>query len=792
MIKKLLSALTICTTIVFSQNTNVQFKSQLTFPGQTCANIGGFADSLNNEYALVCASKGLAIVDVTVPTNPILKKQVSGPTNLWREVKTYKGFAYVTNEADSGLQIINLNGLPDTTLPSKFWKGDGAIAGLLKTIHALHIDTTKGFAYLYGSNSNLANGGVIVADLTNPWNPTYAGKYNSHYVHDGYVDNDTLYAGEIYQGKFTVINFANKVSPQVLQSVSTPGNFTHNTWISDNRKVIYTTDEVNGSYLAAYDISNLTNITELDRIQSNPGSGSVVHNVHIHNDYAVSSWYKDGFTIVDAHRPTNLVQVGNYDTYSGSGSGFEGAWGVYPYLPSGNILVTNINEGLFVLTPTYVRASYLEGTVVDSSNGAPIFNAKVDILSTSASDNSLLNGTYATGTPQSGSFSVLVSKVGYYSKTIPNVNLSNGIVSVLHVTLTPIPTTNFSVTVYDNTGNPLSSASASLINTIYTYTANSNASGTATFSGVKIGTYTLVVGKWGYIAECNGAIISLTPTPLSFSLSPGYSDDFSVDLGWTISGTATSGTWVRAKPVGTIFNTTTANPATDASSNDCLDFAYITGNGGGAPSFDDVDNGVTILTSPSFDLTSYSNPEISFYKWFFNDGGAGSPNDSLELVVSNGITADTVAYFDYTSPNNSTWDLFSFPVKNHIALTSTMNFKISIWDKSPFHLVEGGIDNFEIKENTSNSITTNTSPTNELKQVFGASSSYLAYQTIVSHNNQYRIEIIDLTGKKIKQYYLNDSKGMVELNSSDLSKGLYIGKLVVNNETRSVTKIIIH
>ncbi|HEY6163111.1 MAG TPA: choice-of-anchor B family protein [Bacteroidia bacterium] len=413
--------LTLCFTAIaalaFSQNMNVTFRANMTFPGQTLANICGYVDSQGNEYALCGGSQGLIIVDVTNPSNPVLKVTVPEVNNLWKEIKVYGNYAYVTTEGGGGLHIIDLSPLPNTTLPSHYYTGDGAIAGQLNKVHALHIDTTKKFIYLFGGDLN--PGGAIALDINvDPYNPTYAGRYSANYIHDGYVDNDTLYGAHIYQGYFSVINFANKTSPQVLQTQNTPGNFTHNTWPSNDKKYLFTTDEVSNSYLSSYDISNLNNITLLDKIQSNPGSNSIVHNTHILNNWAITSWYRDGITIVDVTRPNNLIQVGNYDTYpAGSGSGYDGAWGVYPFLPSGTIVVSNINEGLFVLTPNYVRACYLEGTAIDSVTTLPLYRVNVNISTVNVMDSSDANGIYRTGTAIPGTYNITYTKSGYYPLT---------------------------------------------------------------------------------------------------------------------------------------------------------------------------------------------------------------------------------------------------------------------------------------------------------------------------------------------------------------------------------------
>src|SRR5690606_38295279 len=71
--------------------------------------------------------------------------------------------------------------------------------------------------------------------------------------------------------------------------------------------------------------------------------------------YIVISYYHDGVQVYDISDPRNPVRAGFYDTYpeNTNFSGFQGCWGVYPYLPSGNIIASDITHGLFVLTPPY-------------------------------------------------------------------------------------------------------------------------------------------------------------------------------------------------------------------------------------------------------------------------------------------------------------------------------------------------------------------------------------------------------------------------------------------------------
>ena len=259
----LCAGLTLTLGTAMAQNYNLELRSTLSFPGQTLANICGYTQD-GREYALLGASKGMIIVDITNPDMPQQIVQIPGPDNLWKEIKTYDHYAYVTSEGGQGLQIVDLSNLPNSTLNSHFYTGDGVIQGGMDKIHALHIDVKKGYLYTFGGD--LFQGGAKILDLnTDPYNPSYVGKYDQlGYVHDGFAENDTLYAAHIYTGILAVVDMADKSNPKVLGTATTPGHFTHNAWLLDDHKHILTTDEEFASFVTAFDISNPEDIQELD------------------------------------------------------------------------------------------------------------------------------------------------------------------------------------------------------------------------------------------------------------------------------------------------------------------------------------------------------------------------------------------------------------------------------------------------------------------------------------------------------------------------------------------------
>lgn len=506
-------------TTASAQNLNTTFRAKMTFSNQTLANIWGYTGRDGKEYALLGAAKGLIIVDISNPDAPHQIVQIPGPNNLWKEIKTYSHYAYIVSEGGMGIQVVDLKGLPSPNLSYHYYKGDGAINNQLNAIHALHIDVNKGFLYAWGGN--LFNGGAKIFDLkSDPYNPKYVGKYDQlGYIHDGFVDQDTMFSGHIYAGQFAIVNMANKNAAELLATQGTPGAFTHNTWPTDDRKTLFTTDEINNSFLSAFDISDPTDIKLLDKIQSNPGSNSIVHNTYILRNWAITSWYKDGFTIVDATKPDNLVQVGNYDTYPTAGSGFDGCWGVYPFFPSGTLIASNINAlntgngELFVVTPDYHRACYLEGLITDAVTGQSLNNAKIEVLGSTplTQELSTSSGIYKTGQATSGYFNIRVSKSGYQNyETL--AFLKEGDATIVNAALFPNGTFSITGTALRQSDNqPVDGATIWLYGALSTNSTTTDPNGLFSFPSVTPGVYNIVAEAPGLgLAELFGQTIAST------------------------------------------------------------------------------------------------------------------------------------------------------------------------------------------------------------------------------------------------------------------------------------------
>lgn len=715
-------------------NFNVQFRSQLPYgTAVELSNIWGYVDSLGNEYALVGAQNGLSIVDVTNPANPIVKFTVAGTNSYWREVQVRGKYAYVTTEGCcNGLQIVNLSNLP-ASVSSKYWTGSGAIAGTLGRIHSLHIRDS----YLYLNGSQLFGGAALIVSLADPWNPVYISNTavnfsgNLRYVHDCYVRNDTLWGAHIYGGFFSAFNISNKANPVLITTQTTPNNFTHNAWMSDNgSSFLFTTDEVSNSFLASYDVSNTANITLLDKLQGNPGSGSIIHNTYIRNNFAISSYYKDGITIADVSRPRNMITVGKYDTYTqGSGNGFNGAWGVHPFLPSGNLIVSDINNGLFVLTPTYIRACYLEGVVRDSCTNLPLSNVSVIITGgTHHTELSSLTGEYRTGTAIAGSFTVTFSKTGYASKVMQNVVLQNGVLNAMNVSLRPINAVNLassSVVHPACFGAATGSINVTTSNgaTPFSYLW-SNGAITEDISNLTAGNYTLtIMDAQGCKASAAYTLISPTaiatsPTIVPVSCNQAQNGAIAVQVSGAVSPYTYQWSYTPFPPIVSSANQRSNFSGTTAlslipSGSSVPDSTGIDSLIAGVYQLQITDNNGCVSTN-NYSLANPINPcsvTISlrvFVEGFYLGGGTMRPvvNTSLQLTdtvlleLRSPVAPYSLLYSSSGVVSSSGWIQFVFSPslwQQTFYLVVKHRNSIETWSKTPFYIPQG-IQSFNLTE----------------------------------------------------------------------------------------------
>lgn len=323
------------------------------------SSIWGWHDKGNDrEYAILGGKDGTYFIEVTNPSNAVYRAYVPGRQKncTWREYKTHGKYAYAISDdlPPNSLQIIDMSGLPNAV--NVVHDSDE----IFETAHTLYIDKDK----LYCAHVRKKDGTyypMAVYSLANPEKPVFLRSLADDYpaidmVHDMFVRNDTVFASAGFQGMFIF-----KLKPdnrfQMLGSITSYNGqgYNHSSWLTPDGKTLVFADEVPEALPAKIaDVSDLSDIKITSYFQSN--IGATAHNPYIVGDnYLVFAYYQDGVQLYDISNPNNPIRIGYFDTHPQNGNlypegtGYNGCWGAYPFLPSGIILASDRQNGLFVI-----------------------------------------------------------------------------------------------------------------------------------------------------------------------------------------------------------------------------------------------------------------------------------------------------------------------------------------------------------------------------------------------------------------------------------------------------------
>ena len=330
-----------------------------------------------SEIAVIGSTAGTHFFDVTNPQNSsevaFVAGAYTGPGVIHRDYHDFDGYLYIVCDegSPSTLQIVDISNLP-TSVNIVYDSNN-----LLNKVHNIFIDTAT--AKLYACATGEA---MEVFSLTNPNNPTLIYTYNDvGHVHDAYVKNDTAFLNCGNDGlrimDFTMVNNSGDTPVELASYTSYPdAGYNHSGWLTDDGTIYAMQDENHGYDVKMLDVSDYSNISVLATFNSGVDPNSMAHNGIIKDDFLYLAYYHDGLRVFDISNPSNPVQVNYYDTYlPNNHNSYKGAWGVYPYLNSGNILVSDMQTGLYVFelttSPTEIKEekkpSYIYPNPITSS-----------------------------------------------------------------------------------------------------------------------------------------------------------------------------------------------------------------------------------------------------------------------------------------------------------------------------------------------------------------------------------------------------------------------------------------
>lgn len=612
----------------------------------------GYVSPSGREYALMGLSNQLAVVEITNPASPVIVGSISHSDSLWAEVKAYGTYCYVSNETGGGIDIIDLSAVDSgtVTLVQRFTGGG------ISTTHDVSVNVESGYLYLSGANIN--GGAIIALDLADPANPVIAGMWtaSSAYSHDAQI---VTYTSGPFAGReiafccdggtgFDIVDVTNKSNMFLVARRTYPNlSYCHQGWLSEDRRYFYINDETDGiNRTTIFDVSDIENPFFV--LDYTAGLGATDHNQYVRGNFIYEAEYRAGLRISCADDPLAPLPVGFFDSYpEDDNSGYNGAWNVFPFFPSGNVIISDIDRGLFVVDPS--QALTAGGMTFSYPDGLPALlcpdggtRVRVNI---DASCGATLNTTspqlhYDTG---SGFVAIALEFVspGEYDAVFPAIACQTQV----------------------------------------TYYVSANSTSPSSFTdpaGAPAVSY---------------SVVSATDTAITLT------ETFEAAGAWTVgdpssSDTATVGIWSRNDP-----QPTAAQPGDDhtpGAGTICWVTDYRAGTGVGTY---DVDNGKTTLRSPTLDLSTIPDPWIGYWRWYSNTAGSSPNQDVFTVDISSNDGASWTNVETVGPAGAGTaggWFYHEFPVAELVVPNNQIRLRFVAADVAPGSIIEAAIDDFQI------------------------------------------------------------------------------------------------
>ncbi len=350
--------------------------------------IWGWTDPASGrEFALMGRTDGTAFIEVSDPFNPVflanLPTQTSSST--WRDIKTVKDHAVIVADSagDHGMQIFDLSKLltidvADAPIQLSTDPADGDITlytGLASS-HNVAANEESGFVYVVGeARTGDCLAGLNMIDLNDPANPTFAGCYElDAYIHDTqcvtYNGVDSAHVGKEIcfnsaETHLGIVDVTDKANPVRLGTAFYPlSAYVHQGWLTEDHGYFVMNDELDEQLgMQPFTRSFVMDVTDLDlpfyKATFSSTEPAIDHNLYIKGNRMYETNYRAGLRILDISDiasgnllNSQLEEIAFFDIYPADNNpSFNGSWSNYPYFESGIVIVSGIENGLFVLRP---------------------------------------------------------------------------------------------------------------------------------------------------------------------------------------------------------------------------------------------------------------------------------------------------------------------------------------------------------------------------------------------------------------------------------------------------------
>ncbi len=330
-------------------------------------------------------TNGTAFVDITNPEDPVFLGRLPTETQVGsgRDIKVYQDHAYIVADRGfgnpsigaHGMQVFDLTRLRGLVAPQTF--SADVVYSDFEEAHNLAINEESGFAYAVASNT--CGGGLHIIDIRTPKNPMFAGCYAVAVTHDTQCviyhgpdaqhlnreicvssngDIAGWFAGEKNNDHIEVVDVTVKSAPVTISATGYPqAGVATQGWLTEDHRFFLLGDEDDEPRFGVPTRTHVFDVSDLDApvyvFAYEAATSDLDVNLFVLGNRVFQANYASGLRVLEFGDLANreLMEIAFFDTLpSSDATVFSGAFSVYPYLPSGTIIVSDRANGLFILS----------------------------------------------------------------------------------------------------------------------------------------------------------------------------------------------------------------------------------------------------------------------------------------------------------------------------------------------------------------------------------------------------------------------------------------------------------
>lgn len=343
--------------------------------------------NLNAKYKIPTFSEAFPGCVIGIGDTERAKNIQMGST--WRDMKVFDDHMFVVSDAQAhGVQSFDLTKLRQYDGEFLTFTEDALYEGLANA-HNIAINELTGFAYATGVTTADTCGsrqatGLHILDVNDPKNPTFAGCFfdpeteipnsvnvGNGYIHDtqcvNYEGPDGRYAGKELcfssaEGAVVITDVTDKSNPATVGfSGQSQMQYSHQGWLTEDQAYFLMNDEIDETNLGRNTKTYIWDVRDLEDPvfvgHYTHETTSIDHNLYIRGNLVFETNYTSGLRILKIKDLSNaeLEQVAYFDTHpqqpNQQDQAYSGTWSNYPFFESGIVIVSDIEDGLFILQP---------------------------------------------------------------------------------------------------------------------------------------------------------------------------------------------------------------------------------------------------------------------------------------------------------------------------------------------------------------------------------------------------------------------------------------------------------